>query len=343
MEELTTACGIFGAMFVIATAHLADHETLRTHPVCWRRLAAAAHASLVVRVCGVAGINHNELLSWAMRVSGESYFLSVLSDLAIEPQWRPEWIVPNFLVADVFGRAFGSWHRLPTETAPESRKRRIDDARRWIEEHHLGYLMNFPAVLEGTRRPLQPSLAEFREANFEAAVDAYRQLTDDPSVENLLRISPLVEAYGFPAEAMADVKRVLDRIRGIVSGNDQHTLEVALAVLAHISVLTGNVELANGVAEVCLERARTAKEAHPVFETVARLVECAGAGPSQNAARQTLVRRLEILASILPSSEGMAELVTAIWQLKRLQPELAPLLGKSLAIARLGLLRSAAA
>src|SRR5882724_6335095 len=69
MEKLATACGIFASMFVIATAHLAEHEVLRTRPVFWRRLAAAAHASLVVRTCGTAGINHEELLAWAFRAS----------------------------------------------------------------------------------------------------------------------------------------------------------------------------------------------------------------------------------------------------------------------------------
>src|SRR5262249_9275051 len=46
MERLKTACGMFASAFVIATAYLAEHEVLRQRPVFWRRLAAAAHASL---------------------------------------------------------------------------------------------------------------------------------------------------------------------------------------------------------------------------------------------------------------------------------------------------------
>ena len=44
--ELTT----YATAFVIASAYLAQHETLRRQPVFWRRLAAASHASLVARV-----------------------------------------------------------------------------------------------------------------------------------------------------------------------------------------------------------------------------------------------------------------------------------------------------
>src|SRR5262249_31830326 len=47
-SELTT----YATAFVIATSHLAEHESLRKEPVFWRRLVATAHASLVTRILG---------------------------------------------------------------------------------------------------------------------------------------------------------------------------------------------------------------------------------------------------------------------------------------------------
>jgi hypothetical protein len=41
---------MFAAAFIIATAHLAMHDVLRRQPVYWRRLVAASHASLIVRM-----------------------------------------------------------------------------------------------------------------------------------------------------------------------------------------------------------------------------------------------------------------------------------------------------
>jgi hypothetical protein len=255
MDRLAAACGMFAAIFVVATAHLAEHETLRRQPVYWRRLAAASHASLVVRICGTSGIKPDEIVAWAMRVSGETYFLSVVSDLPVEPQWHPEWIVPNFLLADVAGRALGTWHRLPGEVAPESWKIRLDVVQTWINDKKLSLLLTYPAALEGTRRPRQPTLAEFEARNFTAAVSAYRDLADGPSVENLLVVSPLIEAFGFPQEASADVMKVLDLIRSQGGDGDERRNVVALSVLAHISILTNDVALADGVAEACMERA----------------------------------------------------------------------------------------
>jgi hypothetical protein len=201
MGRLTGACALFGAIFVIATAHLAEHEVLQHRPVYWRRLAAAVHASLVVRVCGTNGINPDEIISWAMRLFGETYFLSVVSDFGVEPQWRPEWITPKILVADVFGRALAAWQRLSKDAAPPSWKERIEKTYEWILQEKIGPFAHYPAVLEGTRRPHRPTLAEFKAKNIEAAADAFNDLAKDASVYRLLSISPFIEAFGFPDEA----------------------------------------------------------------------------------------------------------------------------------------------
>ena len=95
-QRLMGACALFGAIFIIATAHFATHEMLQRRPVFWRRLAAAAHASLVVRVCGGNGIDPKGMISWATRLFGDAYFLAVVSDFSVEPQWRPEWICLRF-------------------------------------------------------------------------------------------------------------------------------------------------------------------------------------------------------------------------------------------------------
>jgi hypothetical protein len=65
----------------------------------------------VVRVCGSEGINSEEIIEWEMRVSEETYFLSVISDFFAEALWRPERILPKVLVADLFGRALATFNR----------------------------------------------------------------------------------------------------------------------------------------------------------------------------------------------------------------------------------------
>ena len=160
MEQLKTSCGMFAAGFVIATAHLAEHETLRNRPVFWRRLAAAAHASLIVRTCGVTPIKQDELVSWALRLSGAPYFASVVADMRVEPRWRPEWLFPDFLIADCFGRARNAVALLGEGRTPASWTSHLDAARAWIDDQKIGLASTFPAVLEGAPRPPQCNLAQ---------------------------------------------------------------------------------------------------------------------------------------------------------------------------------------
>ena len=117
---------------------------------------------------------------------------------------------------------------------------------------------------------------------------------------------------------------------------------LALSVLAHIAVIAENAALADRISEVCLERARRTENQGPIFEIACRLIECAAVIKDRAEAARKLGRRLEILAFIVPASEAAAGLAATIETLKRIQPERAPLLGRALAVARLGSPRVAA-
>lgn len=342
MQRLTSACALFGAIFVIGTGFLAEHEVLRRRPVYWRRLAAAAHAALVVRVCGASGINPDDIFAWGMRVSGEAYFLSVVSDFSVEPQWRPEWIRSNILVADVFGRAIAACYRLDDEAAPVSWRERIQKVQAWINQEKIAPFAHYPAVLEGTRRAQRPTLAGLREGGLDQIAEAFLHFENNPSLNGLLSISPLIEAFGFPEEVLEGAFKALALIRAMPP-EDQTGVVIALSVLVHVAILTSNVPLADGVAEACLERARLMETSGPIFEIVARLVECSTVTLDRAQAQQTLARRLEVLTFLLPATGPMAHLVLALETLKRVQPDLGPVLGKALATARLGVPRSIAA
>ena len=340
MQRLTGACALFGAIFVITTAHFATHETLQRRPVFWRRLAATAHASLIVRVFGGNGIDPNGMISWAMRLFGDAYYLSVVSDFAVEPQWRPEWILPKILVADLFGRAVGAWSRLSQEAAPPSWKERLDKAYAWIAAEKIGTFAQYPSVLQGTRRVHRPALAEFQ--SIPQGADAFLALANDPTANTLLSISPFVEAFGFPNESTGDAEKVLACIRSAPPDEDDKITVLALSVLAHIAILTENAALADGISELCLERARRAETHRSIFELACRLIECTAVMKDRTDAARTLARRLEILAFIIPASEAAEGLASNIEMLKRIQPNLAPLLGRALSAARLGSPRAAA-
>lgn len=179
------------------------------------------------------------------------------------------------------------------------------------------------------------TLGEFQ--SVPQGADAFLALANDPTAKTLLSISPFIELFGFPNEAADDAERVLAAIRSALPNEDEDDKIAlfALSVLAHVAILTENAALADGISEACLERARRAETHGLIFELACRLIECTAVVKDRAEAARTLARRLEILAFIVPASsaEGLA---SNIEMLKRIQPNLAPLLGRALSAARLG-------
>lgn len=85
-----------------------------------------------------------------------------------------------------------------------------------------------------------------------------------------------------------------------------------------------------------LERARRTESSKPIFEIACRLVECTAAIEDRGEAARTLARRMETLAFIVPASDAADGVEATLGMLKRIKPDLAPLLGRALAGARLG-------
>ncbi len=330
MAKLQTSCGMFGAAFVIATAALAEDETLTKQPAYWRRLAAAGQAALVVRACEVTEINHEELFNWAMVQSGESYCLSVITDFATDPQWRPEWIVYRFLVGDVIGRAWGALEAIPPSNQPAGWRSRIDTVCQWAASNQIDMLLGFPALMEGRRRlPILISSLP------QALQEAYRKLESEPSLENLLILTPAIHAFGFPVETREGLQKVVGILRRTRDA-PREIAQAALTLLAHVAALANDVNLADGVAEICLEQIATADDRRALVEAILRIVECSAADTDRSKSQATLLRRLEQAAFIVPAGPLVTSLQSVLEVLKSVNFPLRQRLGRALAMGALG-------
>jgi hypothetical protein len=338
LKRLETVCGTFAAAFVLSVAKIAQADKVNAKPAFWRRLAAASHASLVVRSFKGAEIDHKDLIEWSMRQSGHAYFLSVFCDFTTDPQWRPEWIDPSFLLADVCGRAIGAWLRILNDKAPTSWRERIDKLRSWINEKQYEILMPFPAVMEGARRPNLPTVPELQKTG-----TLYEVLMKEPSIEHLLRITPAIHAFGPPREIIESLHKVVGIIRSNSSADDNGSVTTAIKVLSHVAALLQDTGLANAVAEACIERIAMDETHETVIEAIHRLIECSAAETENAVARLFLARKLEQVCYTITKPELLSETVAWIEELKLISPELKCVLGRALAIAKLGASRSSAA
>jgi hypothetical protein len=159
----------------------------------------------------------------------------------------------------------------------------------------------------------------------------------------LLRLTPALQAYGVPEGANISARQVVAQIRNGPDGLDDPIVQAALALSAHIAILAKDTGLADAVAETCIAMVLGGKEQRSLYEAVFRLVECASANPDREIARSVLAKRLELLAFRLPVSERMSSFVALLQVLRKVMPDIAALLGRAVAAAKLGAPRGAAA
>jgi hypothetical protein len=325
-SELTT----FATAFVIAGAHLAEHETLRKKPVFWRRLAAASHASLVTRILGPGSNDEPSLLTWAMRVAGKTFYLSVLNDAHVEPRWRPDWISLNFLAADIYGRLLGSLQRL-SGAAPPSWRKKLDDAQPWVIAGAPPIAHAFPAMLQGGLvTPIEMPPADT------PVGEMYEKLRREPTVENFLAFMQVVYAFGFHPDARESALKVVQSLRTEIAGTLPEYAQAALDLAAFIAARNRDGELADAVAIVSIERLIATQDVDRLLPTTSVIVECAAAVADRKEALATLARRLENLAFVVPS-KSLPEALDIFRILQSINEDLSPLLGRAIAAARIGI------
>jgi hypothetical protein len=330
LKRLQNELTIFAAAFVIASAHLSEHEILRKQPVFWRRLAAASHASLVVRILGTGTEDEPSLLDWATRLAGKTFYLAVLNDAYVEPRWRPDWISPNYLVADIYGRLLASLSRTG-DVAKTSWRKKVDDAEAWVTANTPPIAYAFPAMLQGGMvTPIEKPPADT------TAGKMYEKLAHEPTAENFLPFMPVVYAFGFHSDARESAVRVVQSLQMEIAYAQPEIAQAVLDLAAFIASRNRDTELADAVAALAIERLVATQNIDRLFPTFAVLVQCAAAMSDRKEAQATLARRLENL-TFVASTELLPEALDTLRVLQSIDDDLGILLGRAIATARLGL------
>jgi len=327
MAVLKEKCTFYAAIFAMTLARLAQHQTLRRKPPFWRRVTAAAHASLVVRACG--SNNADNLFEWVMEHSGKAFLFSALLEGVQEPRWKPDWLTTNHLVADAFGRADASVNKIPEQARPRAWVERITKAREWIADNHLELFCVLPAIGESARKkqPAQEETYGFR--------PYYQKFCDGPNADTLLMCGPGFHTVGVTKEALGACHAVMSQLRKDGSRWNEGDTRYVLQTLSSVSVQMQDAALADSVAEFCIEKTRELVDGDSTLEIVCRLIECASANPNHVDAMKVLASRLEAVGFLAPAS-ALIDLYDSLSNLQLLDDTLSRCLGKAMAASRLG-------
>jgi hypothetical protein len=325
-QRLKDSCWLYGAGFVLATSRLHQHQVLRRKPAFWRRLTVAAHASLIARAVSSSNIDPQSLFKWAMGVSGKAYYASICLDSYDEPRWRPDWLTPNMLVADAFGRIDAVLKRLPEGLASEHWAKRIEGAPKLLGDRDA-ILAIYPAIGESGART-QPTLHEIGEL-----AELYRAFIDKPTVDSFLIAGPLFFSFGIPAECVLPAAKVVAELRRRPTNWEDGKLQGVAMLAVYIAMQLKDPILADSVADFFIGTASTLNV--DPSEILFRLVECAAADPDRNKGQKVLAKRLETLAFVLGPAH-LPDVYDTLRVLQKLDADLARLLGRAIAAARMG-------
>jgi len=332
-EALLARCQRYAAAFMLATVRLALHERTRSLPVFWRRSAAAAHATLVARTLGRGQFGGEELLDWAMERRGEYFILCVYRELGESPRWQPEYLDPDSLMADAFGRVQQALHALPAAEVPRTWQEHIAGIQPWFDERGLAARVWLPSPTQGNT-VLQDALIP--QVLKDHVAQLFAELTAHPTPENLLRLSHATELAGVPAGSGADIRRALEVIFD-KAGPETDLVETVLAVSARMALLSEDAALAEAIAERVLDRALQNPESVRVIEVIVRLLQCAAAEAEKALALDRLANRFERLALAWPPGEPQDRLLRCLRKLQHLDEARAPLWGRAVNIAKLAM------
>jgi hypothetical protein len=271
-----------------------------------------------------------------MRLIGKTFYLSVLNDAHVEPRWRPDWISPNFLAADLYGRLLHVLQRLG-EAAPTSWRKKIEDAKDSTMKDVPPFAHAFPSLLQGRRaKPadMPPSDAPVSES--------FEEFAAKPTVENFLMFHQFTYAFGFPPDARDDVLKAIHSLRSEMASTSSEFAQGALQLGAFIAAANRDTELAEAVGTVAVERLVGTLDTDRLLLSATVLVECTAATENRSDALATLARRLENMSFVAPAS-ALPEALDILRILRSINDDLSPLLARAVATARVAVPRVAAA
>jgi hypothetical protein len=327
MDRLENRCTFYGAIFSMAAARLAEHSALGRKPAFWRRITAAAHASLVLRACGSE--DAESVFKWAKQNFGKTFLLSVLLEMNEEPRWKPDWVTAKHLVADVVGRVEQAVNKIPEAQRPKAWSDRLATAREWVSVRGLGLFSILPAIGESAR---QSMISTDQTLIFEAR---YREFADNPSVDSLLACGSGLFTVGVTDDIVRACHGLIEQLQKDGARSMDENVQFAVQVLAFVAVQSRDTKLADLVADFCVGKVGELPDDGSTLEIVCRLVECASADTARQQALNALARRLEGVAFLAPV-QSLVDLRDTILRLQALDPRLAPELGKAMAATRLG-------
>jgi hypothetical protein len=273
-------CHVYSALALISGANLRRAARALDAPVYWVRLAALTHAGVLADALYSGVEDADGFFAWSKERFLQSYRWHGLVDLRDAPRWRPEWITPEHLYAEVLGRLNGALQGIASEDRPDPWVSAIEAALTKLFEAGKGPLAFFPGPFDDFEgRPGPDPVPE----PFQGVVT---QMQSAVSFRDMAALFAVAYTIRLPQGVLADVERLLDRApdEPLVEDHERPFLHLC----AHIAGAGRSEPIGKLVIHRCLYAARTAGSPEEVAALFGVAVE-ACAVQADSAKHRTLV------------------------------------------------------
>jgi hypothetical protein len=317
-DALARRCKIFSACAVVTVVALRRTFDESSVPLYWFRLAALTHAGVLVDA--LRALEPSQFYDWAIKTVGTAFFWHVLYDRRDAPRWRAEWISPDQIEAELFGRAINALALAPRGQWPKAWLKIIDRfadrqraRNRALDSHFAGPLDDF-----GDFFPVPPDL-QAAIADAEVRLQAATKPSDASGLTGLAYLTRPTD------KVIAELTRLLNVPQA-------EPVDVALLdTCGHIAACARSEPLARSVVNQCLRAVRDSTSENDVAEYFTAIVESCAALPDPKSYRQFLGESTTGLILNIPDSIPMMGVRTTLEVLTHRDPKLSSTLSRALA------------
>ena len=232
---------LLSSMVVLVASELSRKGIMKETNPFYRRQAAIAQASLIIRALKGSQTDTASIVEWARTVGiGHVFFLQGLVDLRLEPRWLPDFVSSEQLRAEFIGRVENAVLQCKGEIQSESLRglltgegSRLSTAAEWP-------FPMLPGPLEGELIADQPNVPDEIMKDMTAGLESDR--LEPSSFAGIVNMALL---YKVPASQAGLAATALRRVRySIENADDESSTFGLIGGLANVAAVTRATDLA---------------------------------------------------------------------------------------------------
>ncbi len=232
---------LLSAIVVLVGSELSRRHVLGQVQPFYRKQAAIAQASLIIRAIYASEEKAESIVDWAKTSGfGNVFFLQGLVDLRLEPRWLPDFVSPYQLRAEFMGRISNAVERWQKGIKSESLRCLVVG-----EESRLATAVDWPfrmlpGPLEGEAKSEVPTISD--DVLEDVASDLKSEYLEPHSFARLVNLASL---FGMPASHAGLAATALRRVKySIEIADSDDNLFGLIGGLATVAAVTRSTDLA---------------------------------------------------------------------------------------------------